>query len=266
MYFGSVFRKQVFQFVIVGFTAVLIIQLFRMQIVEQKSYSKKADQNSIKQITKSAPRGIFYDRNFNVLISNRLAFTLKITPDKFETKNEKIIHSLLALAFFSLLSLNTVAGQWVFQEDKGKGCMIKMDVNDKDPGELLAMFVMFKTSESEMKRYSDFKRNILLRETSFLVETTNNAKGEKGVDIKISSASISDYMSYMVDPQKSDFYIYASSSLVGQKLIDALQNNEEITIEFNMASYEVKYGIVSAEGFKKAYKQYKQCIQPFSGI
>jgi len=97
MYFGTNFRKQIFQFLIVGFTSLLVLQLFRMQIVEHKYYTEKADRNSIKRIVKLAPRGILYDRNFNILISNRPSFTLEITPDKYDKKNDKIIEDVIGV-------------------------------------------------------------------------------------------------------------------------------------------------------------------------
>ena len=97
MFFGTNFRKQIFQFLIVGFTLLLVLQLFRMQIVEQKFYAEKSDRNSIKRIVKHAPRGILYDRNFNILISNRPSYTLEITPDKYDKRNDKIIEDVIGV-------------------------------------------------------------------------------------------------------------------------------------------------------------------------
>ncbi len=97
MFFGTNFRRQIFQFVIVGFSTLLVLQLFRMQIVENKSFVDKANRNSIKKIVQQAPRGIFYDRNFNILVSNRPSFILDITPDKYDTKNTGIIEEVIGV-------------------------------------------------------------------------------------------------------------------------------------------------------------------------
>jgi len=68
-----------------------------MQIIESEDYLQKSNNNSIKKVFKPAPRGIFYDRNFKILVSNRPSFTLEITPDKYDTKNNRIIEKVIAV-------------------------------------------------------------------------------------------------------------------------------------------------------------------------
>ena len=93
--FGSDFRKRIIYVVIVGFFAILVFQLFSMQIIEQLSYSEKADENSVKPIFQTAPRGIFYDRNHQVLVGNKPAFTLLITPADYDAKLTPYIEAIL---------------------------------------------------------------------------------------------------------------------------------------------------------------------------
>ena len=64
----------------IGFFAISITQLFNMQILEQPAYSEKSDENSVKPIYQTAPRGVFFDRNHKVLVGNKPSFTLRITP------------------------------------------------------------------------------------------------------------------------------------------------------------------------------------------
>lgn len=96
-FFASSLRKNILitiiAFVGVGFTG----QLIRMQIIENKSYVKKSDNNSVKKIVQKAPRGIFFDRNQQILVSNKPTYTLQITPALYDTSNDKIIEKLLEL-------------------------------------------------------------------------------------------------------------------------------------------------------------------------
>ena len=74
--FASLQRKSIIYFIIVGSFAVLGFRLFQMQIVEHTDYSEKAASNSIKAIEETPLRGVFYDRNMNVVVNNIPAYTL----------------------------------------------------------------------------------------------------------------------------------------------------------------------------------------------
>ncbi len=93
--FGSGVRKSILYFVIIGFTAVLILQLFSMQILEHPKYSIKSEENSIKPIYQTAPRGIFFDRNYDVLVGNKPSFTLRIIPANYDQKLNKYIEPVI---------------------------------------------------------------------------------------------------------------------------------------------------------------------------
>lgn len=93
--FGSIFRKRIVFVIMTGFFAVLIIQLFNMQIIEQPVYSVKADENSVKPIFQTAPRGVFFDRNHQVLVGNKPSFTLRITPADYDKKLTPYIEAIL---------------------------------------------------------------------------------------------------------------------------------------------------------------------------
>mgnify|MGYP002813569638 CR=1 FL=1 len=64
--FGSFFRRRIVFIIIVGFFALSVTQLFNMQILEQISYSEKSDENSVKPIYQTAPRGVLFDRNHQI--------------------------------------------------------------------------------------------------------------------------------------------------------------------------------------------------------
>jgi penicillin-binding protein 2 len=66
-----------------------------MQIINQSSYSSKSDDNSVKPIYQTAPRGVFYDRNMNVMVGNKPSFTLRITPSDYNTELNPYIEAIL---------------------------------------------------------------------------------------------------------------------------------------------------------------------------
>lgn len=93
--FGSAVRKNILAFVVIGFSAVLMLQLFSMQILENPQYTIKSEENSIKPINQTAPRGIFFDRNHKVLIGNKPSFTLRITPADYDQRLNKYIEQII---------------------------------------------------------------------------------------------------------------------------------------------------------------------------
>ncbi len=93
--FGSLIRKRIVFVIITAFFAILVIQLFSMQIIEQPAYSEKADENSVKPIYQTAPRGVFFDRNHKVLVGNKPSFTLRITPADYDKKLTPFIEAIL---------------------------------------------------------------------------------------------------------------------------------------------------------------------------
>ncbi len=74
---------------------ILTGRLFQMQILNRIDYDKKSTDNSIKSLELQPLRGIFYDRNYKVLVSNNPAYTLRITPAYYDTSLNKTIESVL---------------------------------------------------------------------------------------------------------------------------------------------------------------------------
>ncbi len=93
--FGSLARRKILLFIVVGFSFVIIFQLFNMQILKGSVYEKMAMENSVKGTVVEAPRGEMYDRNYKLILSNKPAFTLQITPAEYEEDlNSKIENKL----------------------------------------------------------------------------------------------------------------------------------------------------------------------------
>ena len=63
--------------------AILIIRLFSIQIIEDK-YKMDAENNSMVYSTIYPTRGIINDRNGNILVGNKVAYDLLVTPREVE--------------------------------------------------------------------------------------------------------------------------------------------------------------------------------------
>lgn len=95
--FGSVLRKRLVFLIIIAFFAVIVMQQFSMQVIDQPAYSVKADENSIKPIYQTAPRGVLFDRNKNILVGNKPSFTLRITPADYDKKLTPYLEAILGV-------------------------------------------------------------------------------------------------------------------------------------------------------------------------
>ncbi len=73
-------RLKVLGGLIVLVIVVLIVRLVYLQVYEGEYYAGLADGNRIRLIPSMAPRGTFYDRNGNLLVTNRPGFTVSLLP------------------------------------------------------------------------------------------------------------------------------------------------------------------------------------------
>jgi penicillin-binding protein 2 len=74
------YQTNVFIFVAVVVFGSLISRLAYLQIAHGEDYLKQADNNRTNLMPIMAPRGLFYDRNGEVLVSNRPGFTVSLIP------------------------------------------------------------------------------------------------------------------------------------------------------------------------------------------
>lgn len=72
-------------------------RLYQIQIIETERYQKTSEKNAIKEKIIEPYRGIFYDRNWKVLVDNEPGFTLRITPYYFDTSLVPIIETYFKL-------------------------------------------------------------------------------------------------------------------------------------------------------------------------
>ncbi len=72
-------------------------RLYQVQIIETEKYQKTSEKNAIKEKIIEPYRGIFYDRNWKVLVDNKPGFTLRITPYYFDTSIIPILENYFKL-------------------------------------------------------------------------------------------------------------------------------------------------------------------------
>jgi len=93
--FGSIKRRSIIYAVIIATMVILVGRLFQMQILNRIEYDKKSTDNSIKSIELQPLRGVFYDRNYKVLVSNVPAYTIRVTPAYYDTSLNKILETVI---------------------------------------------------------------------------------------------------------------------------------------------------------------------------
>lgn len=93
--FGSLKRRTIIYAVIIAIVVILAGRLFQMQILHRIEYDMKSTDNSIKSLELQPLRGVFYDRNYKVLVSNVPAYTLRIIPAYYDTTLNKILETVV---------------------------------------------------------------------------------------------------------------------------------------------------------------------------
>jgi len=76
---------------------ILLLQLFRLQVVEQQDHSQIADGNALRNIRVVPARGSIYDRNGTVLVHNVPKYTVTLTPTHFDESNIRHLAQLLEI-------------------------------------------------------------------------------------------------------------------------------------------------------------------------
>lgn len=84
-------KRLVFLFGLVIFCfAILVCRFAWLQIINQITYTEKAERNRTVTVTLHGPRGIIVDRNDEILAQNKMVYSLEITPDKVRDINQTI--------------------------------------------------------------------------------------------------------------------------------------------------------------------------------
>lgn len=73
----------VVQIFVLVFFVVLFGRLFQLQVIDHEIYNPISERNSIRQETVNPSRGLIFDRDGNLLVTNDPSFTIMITPQNF---------------------------------------------------------------------------------------------------------------------------------------------------------------------------------------
>jgi penicillin-binding protein 2 len=87
-----------------------------MQIIKNELYNEKSAENSIKEIVQTPLRGVFYDRNLQLVVNNKPSFTLLITPSNYNRKLDRLIETILGAdsGFVSkILANNSIFSKYI---------------------------------------------------------------------------------------------------------------------------------------------------------
>lgn len=73
-------RFDALMYIVIAIFVILVTRLFYLQIVEGEYYHSKAEGNRLRMLSVTAARGIMYDRNGQILVGSRPAYTVSIMP------------------------------------------------------------------------------------------------------------------------------------------------------------------------------------------
>lgn len=90
-------RTSIITFITLTIFVTLGFRLYQIQIIETKKYQETSIKNAIKEKVIEPYRGIFYDRNWKVLVDNKPGFTLRIIPYYFDTSLIPVIENYFKL-------------------------------------------------------------------------------------------------------------------------------------------------------------------------
>lgn len=93
--FASVNRRGIIYAIIVIAMTAMTLRLIYMQILHHEEYDRISAGNSIKGIEQFPLRGVFYDRNMEVIVSNTPAYTLRVLPADYDRKLSPLLDKVL---------------------------------------------------------------------------------------------------------------------------------------------------------------------------
>ena len=84
-----------FVFIVVSLTG----RLWYLQILKGKDFSIASERNRVREVTRPAPRGLIYDRNGSLMLSNRPFFDLVVIPQYLQNREQtlKIVSELFSI-------------------------------------------------------------------------------------------------------------------------------------------------------------------------
>lgn len=98
-------KRIYFAIVVIVFLVVSLIgRLWYLQILKGKDFSIASERNRVREVTRPAPRGLIYDRNGSLMLSNRPFFDLVVIPQYLRNREQtlKIVSELFNIPLESI--------------------------------------------------------------------------------------------------------------------------------------------------------------------
>lgn len=83
-------RFDVFFYIVALVFTALVLRIFYLQIIDGDYYQSKAEGNRLRLLSVTATRGIMYDRNGEILVGSRPAYTVSFMPSEKEVADSEI--------------------------------------------------------------------------------------------------------------------------------------------------------------------------------
>lgn len=90
-------RKRLLVYVFVGLTAIYVIKLFYLQVIDT-SYKQLAKNTVLRRITVFPARGLIYDRNHNLLVENQAEYDLMVVPGQVQKIDTGLLCTLINIS------------------------------------------------------------------------------------------------------------------------------------------------------------------------
>ncbi|MDF2568986.1 MAG: mrdA 1 [Sporomusa sp.] len=103
-------RLEILSLVMIFIFVALVSRLGYLQMAQGQYYGRLADGNRIRLIPIMAPRGVFYDRNGVMLVSNRPGFTVSLLPISGPVPDE-VINKLAGILNMNVQEINSKLSQ-----------------------------------------------------------------------------------------------------------------------------------------------------------
>ena len=177
-------RSRILGSIILFFFVVLVVGLFYSQVLKYDVYRELSEKNRIRVLPLEAPRGKIYDRNGNLLVSNRISFDVEVVYQEIGDK-EALTETLSEILEIDKSRISKKVDEarknpfipFKVVEDIGKDKAIRLEEVSIDlPGVIVTtrplrryaydkalshiVGYLGKISEEELKRYSSYGYSI----------------------------------------------------------------------------------------------------------
>jgi penicillin-binding protein 2 len=82
-------RERIAQIAMLGALALILVWLFKLQVIDHRELADLADKNRIRVVPIEPQRGLMYDRDGRIIVGNRPSYTVSVVPSE-EVKGKTI--------------------------------------------------------------------------------------------------------------------------------------------------------------------------------